>query len=359
MTTANEILQDRSIRHAVFFQRVTTREANQIIGLVNDRLIPDLVGTLEARLQNIATRGIDTSVRTTKRLRDMIGAANDIVDTRLRHVRLRLNGALLDIAGSEARFQTRLLEEVMPVDVKFITPSPTLLRSIVVSRPMQGKHLRDWFGEFAQATRREIRQQINLGLAAGESVPAMVRRIRGSVAANFLDGTAGKIRRTSEAIVRTAANHVSNHARQAVYEANQDVVKGWRFVATLDQRTTDICASNDGKVWPVGEGFMPPLHVNCRSSSTPILRSWKELGIDLKEAPAGTRASLDGQVPAKQTYGGWLKTQPTEVQNEVLGVGRAKIFRRGEIDITHFVDRKNRPLSLKELTALENRLSFP
>jgi hypothetical protein len=58
---------------------------------------------------------------------------------------------------------------------------------------------------------------------------------------------------------------------------------------------------------------------------------------------------MDGQVPASLTYPKWLKKQPKEIQDEVLGKSKAKLFRSGKLKITQFVDRRNRPLTLKEL----------
>jgi len=36
------------------------------------------------------------------------------------------------------------------------------------------------------------------------------------------------------------------------------------FLATLDHRTCLVCGALDGKVFKVGEGAIPPLHVGCR-----------------------------------------------------------------------------------------------
>jgi hypothetical protein len=91
--------------------------------------------------------------------------------------------------------------------------------------------------------------------------------------------------------------------------------------------------------------------------TTPVLRSWKELGIDLKEAPPGTRSSLGGQVPARVTYGEWLKGQPHHFQAQVLGRGRAELFRRGVVPASKFTDARLRPLTLRQLEALETTLA--
>lgn len=88
---------------------------------------------------------------------------------------------------------------------------------------------------------------------------------------------------------------------------------------------------------------------NCRCSRVPVLKSWKELAISLKEAPEGTRASMDGQVPASLTYGQWLKQQSTEVQDEALGKTRAGLFRSGKVEIDEFVSDTRKVLTLADL----------
>src|SRR3546814_15905752 len=53
--------------------------------------------------------------------------------------------------------------------------------------------------------------------------------------------------------------------------ANADLVKRYRWVSTLDDRTSEICQSLDGTEWPVGEGPLPPILPNCRSRIVPVL----------------------------------------------------------------------------------------
>jgi hypothetical protein len=111
--------------------------------------------------------------------------------------------------------------------------------------------------------------------------------------------------------------------------------------------------SLDGTTYPVDQGPRPPAHHQCRSTTVPVVKSWKELGIDLKEAPPGTRASMNGQVPSKLTYPQWLKRQPAAIQREALGPTRAALFRSGRLTIDRFVDQRGRPLSLKQIRQRE------
>lgn len=80
-------------------------------------------------------------------------------------------------------------------------------------------------------------------------------------------------------------------------------VEQFEFVATLDNRTSDICQEMDGKVFKMSEREIgvnvPPLHCNCRSTTVPY---FADLG--------GERASrnLKGKyktVSADMTYKQW------------------------------------------------------
>jgi hypothetical protein len=129
--------------------------------------------------------------------------------------------------------------------------------------------------------------------------------------------------------------------------ANADVIRGERFVATLDSRTTLTCAGHDAEVYQVGEGPIPPLHFNCRSVRVPVIRD--DLAIP---GLRGERAAAGGPVDARTTYNSWLSRQPAEVQDEVLGQARAKLF-RGGMHIDKFTDDFGRPLSLDQLRNME------
>jgi len=352
LTTVNGQVADRAIRHALFLERFKTHEVDQIIRFLNSEVFPDIANIVRVRLEmgRVLTW-------TAYRHQEMLKAVDQEIRTGMRYARNRLSKELKAFAISEAEFQAAVMDGYTPkvFGIDFVVPPPAKLHALVTSKPFEGKLLREWFDGLVPQHKAKLGRAIKVGMAQGEPIPKIMRRIRGSKAAGFKDGIFEISRRNCEAIVRTATAHVASAARMATYEANKDVVAGWKFLATLDAMTTDICMSLDGNEYVIGEGGAdrPPLHFQCRSTTTPILKSWKELGIDLKEAPPGTRATMDGQVPANLTYGEWLKGQPDWVQNSALGKGKAEIFRRGDLSIKQFVDNRNQPLTLKQLIELE------
>jgi SPP1 gp7 family putative phage head morphogenesis protein len=139
-------------------------------------------------------------------------------------------------------------------------------------------------------------------------------------------------------IVRTSIQDVSNQASQQVYRANSDITSKYRYLATLDGRTSAICRSLDGQEFKYGEGPTPPVHFNCRSTTIPII-DYQALGIPPPDWGTGPskRASADGpvsgsvRVDGKETfnsYGYWLKSQPKAYQAEVLGSTRSVYFNK-------------------------------
>ena len=349
----NAQLQDSAIRHAIYLERFKGRQANKIVKHLNKEVFPDLLKKLSTRLERISARGFDTSVRRTKRLLQMVEGLDSIIDDGFRGTETILRADLKGLAAAEVRLQRLVMGQALPINVSFISPSAQLLDSVVTSRPFEGQILKGWFQDLGRTTKKNVQRQVQIGITSGESVPNIVRRLQGTRANRYADGILDTARHQTEAVVRTAINHTSTHAREETYKANSSFIKGVRIVATLDSRTTLICMGLDGKVFPPNEGRRPPFHFNCRTTTTPITKSWKELGINLKEAPPGTRASMGGQVPATQTYGTWLKRQDKSTQDVALGRERAKLFRSGKIKVEQFTTKHGRTLGLGELEKLE------
>lgn len=338
-TTANEILVDRAIRHAVFLERFKSGEVRRMLGFLNTKVFPDVVGQL-VKL-DIVPGGFDSN--RARRLQQTLASMRGTMATGMRSAGLRMTKSMERFALSEARWQTGVLRDATPaaLNIGFNTPSLQTLATIVKTRPLQGKTLAEWFGNVNAQAADKLRSQVGIGMLQGESLPGLTKRVK-----SVLNTT----RRSAEAVTRTTVNGIGANAREAAYADNSDIIKGVQWLSTLDDRTTLICAGLDGRVFKVGEGERPPAHVQCRSTTVPVLKG-------VSEGSAATRASMNGQVAAKTTYGQWLKKQPLKIQENVLGKVKAQLFRKGKIDITRFTDNKNNVLNLKQLKRTEARLA--
>ncbi|MHB9879104.1 phage minor head protein [Pacificimonas sp. ICDLI1SI03] len=350
MGEAAERLNSIQVSHAVYARRFGSGLGARIVSLL-DKTDADLVEKIAARLALIEERGFDTGPATTKRLEKILEEIRVINQNVYKQVAAQMGDELLGLAAWEAEFQAKALAEVLPFKYRPNTPTAGTLRAIVNKRPFQGGLLKEWIAGMEEGRARRLREALRIGLVEGESIEQMVRRIRGTKALGYSDGILDISRRSAVAVARTATNHVMTRARDDTYLENDDIVKGWRFLATLDGRTSLICValSEQDKVYPVGKGPMPPRHMNCRSTTVPELKSWRELGFDVDDPEPDWRASMDGQVPADTTYDTFLKGKPEAFQDEVLGVQRAKLWRDGGVELGKFTDASGRVYTLDQL----------
>jgi SPP1 gp7 family putative phage head morphogenesis protein len=189
-------------------------------------------------------------------------------------------------------------------------------------------------------------------MVAGETTQDIIDALIGTKRLRYKDGARQMSRYGLGTLVRTATNFAANVGRQSTWEENDDVIKSVRWVSTLDTRTTPICRSRDGMVFPVDSGPRPPAHPNCRSTTVAVTKSWRELGIDSDELDEGTRASMNGQVPASMTYYQWLSKQSASIQREVLGDSRYDLWKIGGIAPEKFVNDAGKSLTLDQLKSL-------
>jgi len=352
----NEKLQDRAIRHSIYLERLKTQEANKVRAQL-ERAYEDVTAQIEKRLSKIEAIGFDAGPETTQRLRDMARGNKETLDPAYQETLSEQKESLLGIAQSEAQWQAGAVNQAVGINLQMTLPDTQMMREVVQGRPFQGRLLKEWYRDLNVSHQTRLREAVRLGISEGQTTSQIVQRIRGTKAANYTDGVMEIGRRQAEAVTRTAISHTTNNARSELYKQNANVVKETQWTSTLDSRTTPICMSRDGKTYPVDSGPRPPAHFNCRSVMTPVLKSWRSLGIDADELPESTRASMNGQVPESLTYNGWLRKQVNggnmEVVEDALGAKRAKLFAAGGLDVQKFVDKRGQQLTLSQLRAKE------
>jgi SPP1 gp7 family putative phage head morphogenesis protein len=215
------------------------------------------------------------------------------------------------------------------------TYSLTAAQGATITLP-NGSTVEKAFRGIAVDQAEQFAQVVRSGLLTGETTPAIAKRLIGNLqfgeearTVKQLIAAGGQSTAVANnqvmALVRTSINQVANTASQQVYEANQDITKKYKYVATLDTRTSSICRALDGREFSYGQGPMPPQHFNCRSTTVPVI---DYEGLGFSPPPPARRASMDGQVPANQSYGDWLSKQSKETQEEVLGKGKTAYFNR-------------------------------
>jgi SPP1 gp7 family putative phage head morphogenesis protein len=342
-TTVNEALLDSEVGHQIDLNRYSNGVVRRMLALLN-RVDPDLMAQLQAALERLPKESY-----TVQRLDSLLASVRELNGKAYEQFTAGLGAELKSLTDYEAGYQYQLFDDLLPARISIASVAVDQVHAAAMARPFQGRLLKEWAGSLESGRMQRIRDAVRIGFVENQTVAQIVQRIRGSRALGYADGLLQIDRRHAEAVVRTAIQHTANYARDSFYSSNAELIKGLRWVATLDSRTSPICRARDGKVYSLKNGPRPPAHWNCRSVMTPVLKSWRELGINADEIPPGTRASMDGQVPGDLTYEQWLKRQSTARQNEVLGVTKAKLFRDGGLKLDRFVNNQGHVYTLDEL----------
>jgi len=358
----------RLYKNAIDLNRYSNSVARRVINAYNDiiidavdqlRVIDDLAAPVKAsRLRSILAQ-------LKQSLDGWAGDATEITATELQ-----------GIAQLQSEFVTDELRKAMPPgilrsNINTVEISPQFAQSVVTTDPTQlnvvtlsddlfaaaygapqtysltaaqgatitlpnGQVVSKAFRGIATSQAEQFSQVVRNGLLTGETTPSIAKRLIGSLQFGEEAKTVGQIAAAGGqltqvadnqiiALVRTSINQVANAASQQVYEGNQDITKKYRYIATLDTRTSAICRALDGREFDYGKGPMPPQHFNCRSTTVPVI-DYKAL--DIPPPPEGKRASMDGPVPGNETYGQWLAKQPRATQADALGPGKVAYFNR-------------------------------
>jgi SPP1 gp7 family putative phage head morphogenesis protein len=370
MTTPAELY-----RNAVDLNRFSNSVARRVTRTYNDLIID--------AIERLAGTGADPTPTQAARLRAILAQLKGSLDGWAGTATALSVEELQGLVELQARFVTRVLDGELPDDlllqVRSVQISPQFAEAVATIDPTTYNvvTLSDDLGAAVTGTPRPFRLNIGDGttitLPNGATLAASYRRLAGKQAEVFTkevrnglllgestDKIARRLRRQLiavpnnqiKAMVRTSVNQVANAASQAVYTQNQDISSKYRYIATLDSRTSAICRALDGQEFEYGKGPTPPQHFNCRSTTVPII-DYERLGIPPPKP--GKRRSRDGLVPANQSYGQWLHNQSKETKADVLGPEKVPYFNRlarkyGPTNaIRRFVSEDGTELTLEQL----------
>jgi len=304
-------------RNAIDLNRYSNSVGRQIVTTYNDIII-DSVNQL---------RTIDELAAPVKaaRLRGILAQLKDSLDTWAGDSTATTASELQGLAELQSDFVTEELRKALPAGARNIVNSveisPQFAQSVVTTDPTQlnvvalsddlyksvygvealanqagtgtfsltaakgtmitlpnGEVVSKAFRGIAVDQAEQFGQVVRNGLLTGETTSDIAKRLIGSLqfgeeptminkALKKIIAAGGQSTSIADnqimALVRTSINQVANAASQQVYEANQDITKKYRYIATLDTRTSAICRALDGQEFDYGKGPMPPQHFNC------------------------------------------------------------------------------------------------
>lgn len=143
-----------------------------------------------------------------------------------------------------------------------------------------------------------LKEELMIGALTGKTEKEMTD----SINEQFLSG-----RNNARRLVRTESSYIHNEAH---FQAYKDYgIEEYRFVATLDLRTSQICRERDGSVYRVNDKKIgvnaPPMHPWCRS--TTIMNLDDETMHNLERFARDPVTGERMKVPADETYKEWYQ----------------------------------------------------
>ena len=143
-------------------------------------------------------------------------------------------------------------------------------------------------------------------------------------------------------LIMTESAYFSSVAQKDMF--NELDVEKYQIVATLDNRTSEICSELDGKVFDMKDYeagvTAPPFHPNCRTTTIPYFDDWEELGVD-PERIARDEEGNNYYVPADMTYKEWEK-EFVEKESSHKGIIRDSRIDRTVINSNEYDKKLNK-----------------
>lgn len=173
---------------------------------------------------------------------------------------------------------------------------------IAVNQNWQGSNFSDRIWADKAKLIETLNQTIPQGVALGNNPRVVARNISRAMETRFSN---------AERLARTEMNKICNDCSHESYKEIPEVVQKYKYIATLDARTSSICRELSGQIFDVKdaqEGInRAPMHPSCRSTDIPYfpdmpVSEYGQIAIDYS---ANGRAYY---VRSDMTYNEWLSS---------------------------------------------------
>ena len=280
------------------------------------------------------------------------------------------------LGAYEAEFAAATLNSVVEnEDFNAVVPSAAAVNSVATITPVKlgpnsysaySSMMTNYWGKWAD----EVDGVVMAGFQTGKTIPEVTSAIleqmdlsKSGTTKTVLD----RARRSAKQLAITGNNHYANTARIAFVDKNDKILKGYRFLAVNDSRTSRTCARLDQTTYLKGDPKLstvtPPLHPWCRSALTFDVDD--RFKLDASETKKASSFEVDGKrdgkpVDSDSIYYGNLKKLKARDQDAAIGPTLGKALRK--MDAKQFAkmtgDSMNRPLTLTQMRAKNNTLGL-
>lgn len=261
-----------------------------------------------------------------------------------------------------------------PEAPKFVDLSKEAQKRILnVNRPVLGQTLKTLKANAIFKGADRIREALRKGLNEDLSLSKTQRNVR---AIELKDEVIGSLSRHQlDSNTSTMLKSAIEEARGEVYNQHKDIIKGWRSLGTLDNRTSDICVSLDNVFYSSEKytwetvPYKPPRHYNCRSMLLPEtefdeldslerpLTLYEGKTVNHRDGTTSTKWIVKNSklVDGKKSFNQLFGEQSEEFQKAYLGKKRYELYKKDNSLLKKQYNlRRNEVLTIEELQSKLN-----
>lgn len=346
----NEQYLNQTIRRIVYLESLKQSEINKLTPHIKaiDKLIKEQL--LDDELTEMTIKSFNGVVTEIKQgVKAELTAYTDTVKTTL--VEAATDSYLYEAKSIDAAFDGFKLASGIKVAEKAKILEKRVTKTPLAVTGSEGKTVTDLFNELANNESNKYINHIKLARYEGKTNQQIVQMIRGTRKNGYKDGLMEVTARQAKTIVRTTVQHAAMQGKAEFASDNSDIIDKKKVLATLDGKTSSQCRSLDSQEFDLDKGPVFPLHHNCRTTYIYVLKPQYAGRGNINK-----RASKDGPV-ANESYYSWLKKQPKDFQDDVLGETRGQLLRSGGLSADKFaqlqLNKNFKPLTLDEMRERE------
>lgn len=257
---------------------------------------------------------------------------------KLRKYQDKLAKKTLERVYKESYYRTMFdFQQGLGYAFNFATLDQKAIDVAVNTKWCQGENYSDRIWKNKALLQGTLKKTVQQGIIKGEDISSMIKTIEHDMGVQYS---------AAQRLVRTEVNHIYNLASNNSYRES-GAIEEYEYVATLDDRTSDICRSLDGKVFSVddfkpGENA-PPMHPNCRCVTIPKV-SYNQIETRAARDPSTGKTISVENLSYDEWYKGYVEPPQsdswdpdremedlTDLMNRVSSIDADDIVRKGNL----------------------------
>jgi len=331
---------------------------HRLEGLVQG-LSDEIAGVLEGALSTVSgtiialeakAKQTDSIYRRRNYLKHQRQEIQKVLNSVYKEIGHKIEIQAFEVAKATPKIEDSIIKKSLGGIVKIKTTMPSLdvklIKGWFQSTQIEGLWFNDYLAKLKNGAAKRIIKEVRESLVLNEGTRQTAKRIQHALKIG---------RRGATGLAHNALTQAHSWAEHRYHMANRAIFKSVRFVAELDRRTSPLCRSLDGKIFPVNEAPILPLHYFCRSMLSVVFKNDKlnkiagtkiarietqGRTVHHRDGTTSTRyEKLRVQHPSdKITYNGWMSSMvnsknPVDVAfaKEALGPTRFNLIKSGKL----------------------------